>query len=630
MNNIIKLKPFQKFCMTIGNLPSSYVESLTYLELLYWLCNYLEKEVVPVVNNNSEVVAELQNFISNYFDNLNVQEEINNKLDEITNNGTLLNIFAQYLKSHCVSHYGGIEGQNLTPIINSMINDYGITHIYCDISGELETITIQDSQNVTIDFMNNVIEFKNKYAEYNLFDNSGTLTLKNGIFNGNNNNSCTVLRGRNLSHNFIDNCKFLNFKESDNTRQTHVIFVYNGSYSKITNCHFENIKQVGNGTIGDYGGAASCILSQYDSENPTTNETSLIVDNCSFKNNWNINAQNEVIEEDFDNIKLQNAIQQGSDFNDKNMFIISNITSYNSGKRVIKAQTNNVSIDNINCVAHNFRMLSVISCFYKNYNISNIYGKAKNMSYVIDFLTVENVNVSDINFTNTDDEITDSIFKAGLTLTGAKNCNFENINISGFSNGISIWDVVDSLNFNNCNFSSVAKSIYIFTRTTQSANPSSGITIKNINFANCEFITSGETTDTIFTINANNDNNYLDNINFINCFFKTLKTTYLYGTMTNNALNSKYQNCYFDIYNDNDNIYNIVSRKGFIKMCCCDFVNHNNTPYIFANGTSKIYLDKIKTNSKLRVNTDAKLLAQYCDYTEIVGNTETNTHIDVF
>lgn len=83
------LPPFKKFIMTIGALPSSYLESMTYGELLMWFCNYLQETVIPTVNNNALAVEELQNFVSKYFDNLDVTEEINNKLDEMALDGTL-------------------------------------------------------------------------------------------------------------------------------------------------------------------------------------------------------------------------------------------------------------------------------------------------------------------------------------------------------------------------------------------------------------------------------------------------------------------------------------------------------------------------------------------------------------
>lgn len=100
---IINLNPFARFCCTIGNLPTSYMKSMDYEEQLMWLCDYLENTVIPSVNNNGECVKELQelyvklkNYVDNYFNNLDVQNEINNKLDEMAEDGTLAQIIEDY------------------------------------------------------------------------------------------------------------------------------------------------------------------------------------------------------------------------------------------------------------------------------------------------------------------------------------------------------------------------------------------------------------------------------------------------------------------------------------------------------------------------------------------------------
>ena len=100
----LNFRPFTRFCMSIGAVPSSYLAGLDIEEQLLWLCSYLEKEVIPAVNNNAEAVeelqglfTELQTYVNNYFANLNVQEEINNKLDEMASNGTLSALIGPYI-----------------------------------------------------------------------------------------------------------------------------------------------------------------------------------------------------------------------------------------------------------------------------------------------------------------------------------------------------------------------------------------------------------------------------------------------------------------------------------------------------------------------------------------------------
>ena len=104
MINTVNIPPFKRFCMTVGNLPSSFMESMTYYEALCWLYDYFEKTLLPAINTTSEAVTELQQaftllktYVDNYFDNLDVQEEINNKLDDMAEKGQLTDIIAQYL-----------------------------------------------------------------------------------------------------------------------------------------------------------------------------------------------------------------------------------------------------------------------------------------------------------------------------------------------------------------------------------------------------------------------------------------------------------------------------------------------------------------------------------------------------
>ena len=80
---------------------------MTYYECLAYLVKYLEETVIPAVNENAEALEELQtlylqlkSYVDNYFANLDLQEEINNKLDQMVEDGVLQEIITDYLKAN--------------------------------------------------------------------------------------------------------------------------------------------------------------------------------------------------------------------------------------------------------------------------------------------------------------------------------------------------------------------------------------------------------------------------------------------------------------------------------------------------------------------------------------------------
>lgn len=89
----ISLKPFRFWCQKI--MPLVYDDSLSYYELLCKIVDYLNKTMEDVdtlntdVNNLLDAYNKLQLYVNNYFANLDVQKEINNKLDEMAQDGTL-------------------------------------------------------------------------------------------------------------------------------------------------------------------------------------------------------------------------------------------------------------------------------------------------------------------------------------------------------------------------------------------------------------------------------------------------------------------------------------------------------------------------------------------------------------
>ena len=51
---------FRRFPKSIGELPTSYRESISYEEQILWLCNFIEKEILPSIEISHETVEELK------------------------------------------------------------------------------------------------------------------------------------------------------------------------------------------------------------------------------------------------------------------------------------------------------------------------------------------------------------------------------------------------------------------------------------------------------------------------------------------------------------------------------------------------------------------------------------------
>ena len=79
-------------------------DALTNYELLCKVVEYLNKVISNENTQNESILSlyeafnNLKNYVDNYFGNLDVQEEINNKLDEMLEDGSLTNIILDYLE----------------------------------------------------------------------------------------------------------------------------------------------------------------------------------------------------------------------------------------------------------------------------------------------------------------------------------------------------------------------------------------------------------------------------------------------------------------------------------------------------------------------------------------------------
>lgn len=75
--SLLDREPFKRMVSTVGNLPTSFVDSMSYYEVLAWLCQYVTETIIPKINEDSEAINAIQEeFIA-------LREEVEEAIKEI-------------------------------------------------------------------------------------------------------------------------------------------------------------------------------------------------------------------------------------------------------------------------------------------------------------------------------------------------------------------------------------------------------------------------------------------------------------------------------------------------------------------------------------------------------------------
>ena len=181
------LKPFRYWCQKV--LPLVYDDSLSYYELLCKVVDYLNKTMEDVDNFNTDMTSlydtyeQLQEYVNNYFYSLDVQTEINNKLDSMASDGTLLSIISETVINEVDSHIDKMAGDGslLGVIDDTVVSTTENSFNTIKNNGQLLNImkpTIQEEASSTAD----------EWLSSNLTDPANppldsSLTLKNAAAN---------------------------------------------------------------------------------------------------------------------------------------------------------------------------------------------------------------------------------------------------------------------------------------------------------------------------------------------------------------------------------------------------------------------------------------------------------------
>ena len=123
------------------------IDGLTQYELL---CKIVEKlnAVITQTNTQTENIEKLEvafttlkNYVDNYFNNLDIQTEINNKLDEMATSGELEALIASYLNTQAVRGFSTLNDlKNATGLITGAICQTSGKNTYKDGLGSLYRI----------------------------------------------------------------------------------------------------------------------------------------------------------------------------------------------------------------------------------------------------------------------------------------------------------------------------------------------------------------------------------------------------------------------------------------------------------------------------------------------------------
>lgn len=221
--NYKDLKPFRFWCQKV--LPAVYDDSLSYYELLTKVVDYLnmtmedvetsiedidnirtaytelqdyvndtlddyaetyndfEGRVTTTTENLMNAFATLQGFINDYFENLDVQEEIDNKLDEMVLDGTLDDliepIVENILNSNVPVAVGAWLEQYVDPTTMPMV-DYSLK--ISGAAGDSETTGESfNADRVKMDILHNTVNYGYDVQELDIDDESADVAKKVGV-----------------------------------------------------------------------------------------------------------------------------------------------------------------------------------------------------------------------------------------------------------------------------------------------------------------------------------------------------------------------------------------------------------------------------------------------------------------
>lgn len=127
LDGYANLRPFMFWAQT--TLPTVFDDSLSYYEVLTKLCKMVNVllENTDTAEHNIEAIADaygkLQDYVNHYFDTADFQDEVNAKLDEMAEDGTLSNLLEPFVTSEVSELISGVVSEQLPDVVSEQIGD---------------------------------------------------------------------------------------------------------------------------------------------------------------------------------------------------------------------------------------------------------------------------------------------------------------------------------------------------------------------------------------------------------------------------------------------------------------------------------------------------------------------------
>lgn len=584
-----KLPIITKFIYTLGVLPTSYLMSMTYQEQVTWLYNYLQTKVIPTIDGNAEAVKELQTlfellrtYVNSYFDNLDVQEEINNKLDEMVEDGTLQEIVASYLETKALFCFDTLEDmKQATNLINGSyartlgyyeINDGGgATYKITDGESETEYQEVLESGLFASLIIENEIDLKqigsikNNYID-NIFDIA--LGLSNIInisdeykFQSNHRLKNNITINFNTSKIISESLTLFDINNCENIiiNGNNCVFDLNETGNQLFYCDIDHTCK--NIILKDFSVINREQLPSYNAPIRIYGCNNGLIENINVKD-YGYSAYNYVTGQLCYDILVMNS----------SFVTIRNCNLEHGSIAIYTSGSNNLLIDNIKA---------------KNFSSDGIYIRNGSNNIILSNCLIDNTKQGIAAYGNNIKLLNNSIFNCSLVGIFLRVMNNSIINNNYINNcNYSIQDMLYSdLEQEGVSNDTITISNCIFENAT---NSSDGILLrssKNIIFDNCKFIENSSKASSILL------SGYAQYIDITNSFFNNK-----YETPINTAIHMTTYGAYNNCHNFKNNKF-INYQYGFNSYIPSSNLNASAGNYISCANNSGYNLEGMTTGN---------------------------------